>query len=220
MENSILDLENEVWTEIPNYNGLYQISNYARVKSFSRIINSSFNAKRRIKTKILKPNLTKCGYHRVVLSKKTILLHRLMMLTFVPNPENKRTVNHINGIKTDNRLENLEWATDKENVNHAISLGLSKPINLTGKTAYQCVNSKAVIQYDLNMNFINEYGSILEIKRQLGYSPWCISNACKKSENNIFKGFIWKYKYSDEKQNIKTRQMNKLHKELKLNFQV
>jgi len=77
----------------------------------------------------LKPGLTSVGYYSIVIcyngSKKTELIHRLVAKCFIPNPENKRTVNHKNGVKTDNHVSNLEWATDGENIRHAFRTGLS-----------------------------------------------------------------------------------------------
>lgn len=73
---------------------------------------------------IMKPFTDKSGYHRVKLLGKTCKVHRLVATVFIPNPENKPTVNHINGIKTDNRVENLEWTTFSENTQHAYDSGL------------------------------------------------------------------------------------------------
>lgn len=118
----IEDLEGEFWKWISGFEGLYQISNYARVKSFPR-----GNYK---KVKILKPVLTPQGYLRVILrngnKNKTIRIHRLVALAFIPNPENKPEVNHIDGNKFNNCVENLEWNTDTENKRHAIATGLQK----------------------------------------------------------------------------------------------
>ena len=93
----------EIWRDIDGYEGLYQVSNFGRVKSFQRG-----------KPRILKAFLNS-GYLSVVLYRdhkvKQCLVHRLVALAFIPNPEDKPLVNHINGVKTDNCVENLEWAT-------------------------------------------------------------------------------------------------------------
>lgn len=70
------------------------------------------------RNKFLKPNLTKEGYFQVNLSGKVYYVHRLVALKHLPNPNNYKIINHINGIKNDNRLENLEWCTQRHNINH------------------------------------------------------------------------------------------------------
>lgn len=81
------------------------------------------------KGKILKPKIDKYGYECVTLTKngkrKSYTVHKLVAMAFIPNPKNKKTINHINGIKTDNRVENLEWNTEKENQQHKWDNGLA-----------------------------------------------------------------------------------------------
>lgn len=115
----------EVWRDVIGYEGLYQVSDMGRVKSIGYD-----------KEKILKPGRDTGGYFHVNLFKdgikKLYKVHRLVCLNFLDNPENKEQVNHINGIKTDNRLINLEWNTRSENRQHAYNTGLqtsSKGIN-------------------------------------------------------------------------------------------
>lgn len=111
-------MSTEIWRGVAGYEGLYQVSNFGRVKSFHK------------GERILKPNQLEQGYLLVRLyhsgESRYVLVHRLVAEAFIPNPGGKPEVNHINGDKTDNHVENLEWATRTENVQHAFATGLTK----------------------------------------------------------------------------------------------
>lgn len=120
----------EIWKDILGYEGSYQISNLGRVKSLKRTVVFKKKFKKRIKERIMKPQIMAHGYLFFALSKngklKSKILHRLLAIAFIPNPKNKQTINHKNGIKNDNRLINLEWCTHLENTAHAKRIGLIK----------------------------------------------------------------------------------------------
>jgi hypothetical protein len=117
----------EIWKDVIGYEGKYQVSNLGNVKSLARIVYIS-NIPRNRKLMYLKPKISGVGYHQVCLQKESIrfyrLVHRLVAESFLGLNESKKYVNHINGIKTDNRVENLEWLTQSENQLHAYKIGL------------------------------------------------------------------------------------------------
>lgn len=125
----------EVWKDIPNYEGLYQISSQGRVKSLARTVTfNKFGSSRRLPLRILCHTINRHGYPYCTLCKngrtRHFLVHRLIMILFgPPQPEGKMLTNHKNGIKTDFRLCNLEWCNGSENVQHAYDTGLAKACN-------------------------------------------------------------------------------------------
>ena len=121
----------EAWKDVVGYEGFYQVSNMGNVRSVPRVLLYERNGntfKRNIPHKIMKPTKTEFGYLIVSLTKeKTKIqgrIHRLVAEAFLPNPENKRCVNHKDGNKENNCVENLEWVTYSENMQHAADSGL------------------------------------------------------------------------------------------------
>jgi len=134
---TINEVEKEFWKDIPGYEGIYQASSFGRIKSLAKIVNHNSGGKRKVAEKIFNIRLNAYGYCVVtVYSKgemKSKRSNRLVALTFIPNPENKPYVNHISGIKTDDRPNNLEWCTAQENSIHAVKMGLLKNSSMRGE---------------------------------------------------------------------------------------
>lgn len=116
---------------ISGYEGIYAVSNMGRIKSFSRYINAKNGSQRLTIEKIISPMVDKLGYCRVGLhlnwEMKLCVIHRLVAKAFIPNPEGKPQINHKNGNPSDNKVENLEWVTAKENVRHSWDILKRKP---------------------------------------------------------------------------------------------
>ena len=140
--------------------------------------------------KFMTYKIMKDGYVRMELYKdkkpKMFNVHRIVAEVFIPNPLNKPFVNHKDGNKQNNHIDNLEWVTQKENIEHAFRTGLSH--YQEKNTGYKC---KKVNQYDLNMNLIKEWLCISQIYRELGYSRERITTHCKN--NKPYKNCFWKF---------------------------
>ena len=119
---SLVDLPNEESKDIPGYQGLYQVSNMGRIKNLERDYFPGNNSVQHLNESIKKQQKNSNGYLQVSLFKngvrKSFSVHRLVALTFIPNPDNKPQVNHIDECKTNNKVSNLNWMTSKENCNH------------------------------------------------------------------------------------------------------
>lgn len=125
-------MDKEIWKDIESYEGLYQVSNLGKVKSLERYVNWR-NTKKLCKSFILKPYDNSFGYLIVKLCKegkmRNYRVNRLVAKAFIPNPNNRPEVNHLDGCKYNNCVENLEWCFPKENVAHAYKNNLvKKPI--------------------------------------------------------------------------------------------
>lgn len=128
----------EEWRDIPGYEGKYQVSSHGRVKSCSKTIAFCQGRTRDLMEKIMQTPMMYRGYHHVHLrhagDRKRFFIHQLVAIAFHPNPDGKPYVNHIDRVKTNNRVENLEWVTEKENTAHWMAddkakAAVEEPIN-------------------------------------------------------------------------------------------
>jgi hypothetical protein len=196
---------NEEWRDIPHYEGLYQVSNLGQIRSIDRVVRRGIGTTKMLKGIILNPLFQRNGYMFVILSKngktKRMAIHRAVALAFIPNPDNKSEVNHINEDKRDNRVSNLEWITIHDNRCYGtrIERGIAnrdqtgKKNGMFGRKGAMNPQSRKILQYDLSGNFIREYENIRIAAEMTNSNPSSISRVAKgyiKQTNS----FIWRYK--------------------------
>lgn len=183
----------EIWKDIKGYEGFFMVSNLGRVKRVPRISINKWSTETFLKEKILNPTLSYKGYPTVTLRKeknkdhKTFFVHRLVANHFLGNPENKQQINHIDGNKKNNKVDNLEFCTQSENIKHAYKIGL---INKKLKSQKFF---KPITQYTLDGKAIRDWESITSTSETLGISTTCIC-ACVRGRQKTSGGYLWKYK--------------------------
>lgn len=167
----------EIWKDIPEYEGLYQINNLGNVKSL-------YNYR---KGNILKPRL-KRGYYQIGLRKnnkrKWYAIHRLVAQTFIPNPNNLPQINHKDEDKLNNKVDNLEWCTASYNNSYGTRLQRVAQNNKLKKT---------VLKYDLEGNFIKKYVSLSEAKRENNIKSVSSIKSCCNKKTKKCKGYIYRF---------------------------
>ena len=203
--------EVEIWKDIPDYEGLYQVSNFGRVKSLY------FG-----KERILKLSINKYKYLTVILHKnkkqKSFTVHRLVCLAFTPNPNNLPCINHKDENKQNNCVDNLEWCTNKYNSNYGncrkkisdkmkgkykrennplygkhLSEETKQKMSNQRKGKPQYKHRKPILQYTLSGEFVKEWDSAKSASKGLNINGTHICSCCKGKRNKCG-GFTWKYK--------------------------
>lgn len=200
----------ENWKDIPNYEGIYKISSMGRIKSLAREKITRHGTPVKLKEIILKTRLSRTGYVLITLTKKSVAktfsVHRLVGECFLPIIKGKYCLNHKNAIKHDNRVENLEWCTRKENQKHAVDSGLAKGYkvelhNLDNKEV-KTFNSMEQVDY-----YLKKYrGYVNSNRRRLKKETFIIDN---------YMFVITKNKLKDNKMN-KVRELRKKFTKIKL----
>ena len=195
---SLEDFPNEIWIPIEGCVKRYSVSNYSRIKShkfyFYQNHRNGKIFKNNAPERILVQNKNTSGYYQVALEidrvRKIHRVHRIVSKAFIPNPNKKPQVNHINGVRSDNRLINLEWCTNGENQIHAYNV-LGKKGPRLG--VFNKETSKKVYQKTLTGEIINIFPSVAQAIRSIGFGT--ISNiACAaRGKTNTAYGYVWEY---------------------------
>jgi len=180
----------EIWKDVVDYEGMYQVSNLGRVKSLSRLRKSFNDSVCKVQERILKFKIDRYGYKVSTLTKnsklKSITIHRLVAKVFLPNPNNYPQINHINGNKLDNTVSNLEWCDNSHNMKECYRLGLIKP-----KKSKDNVLSKKVAKIK-DGEIIKIYDCIVDASKDNNLGKTAICN-CLNGRSKTSSGYNWIY---------------------------
>ncbi len=183
-------MNNEIWKQIECSEGIYEVSSLGNIRSIQRNLIRSNGRNHFVKSKNLRPAIDGCGYNRVAMSINgklvTKKVHRLVAEAFIPNHDNLPQVNHINGIKTDNRIENLEWVTNDQNIAHAIRTGLIK-MEYSDEEKKRSIN-KIIKKGSLNGFSKLSENQVIEIRKK--YLPGVYTREMLATEFNVKKATI------------------------------
>ncbi len=197
---SLRSFAGEIWKPFPGFEQTHGISNFGRVKSYSRKVHSPLTNGRTLLEIIRRLKLNTGGYPTITLSlgrsgaikKQTSRIHRIVAKVFLPNPENKRCVNHKNGIKTDNRVENLEWVTHSENSLHSYRV-LHRAPNRNRLGKYGRLNNLAavLVAFDPLTYEVEIYFGLKDASEKTGISAASI-NLCYNKKMKTAGGKVWR----------------------------
>ena len=189
----------EIWKDVKGYEGIYQVSNLGRVRSLDRMAGRN----RLYKGRVIMERTHNTGYKFVRLCRNNKFeqpsIHRLVAEAFIPNPNNKPTVNHIDENKGNNIVTNLEWATYKENCNHGtrnIRAHINRDEKKVGEKVRQTRKKLGMChkinQYDLEGNFLKQYECAYDACVVLNCKASGIGAACRHTLKT-YKGYKWEY---------------------------
>lgn len=190
----------EEWRTVPEWN-LYEISNFGRLRGKDRTIRENYRPYLR-KGRLLKPNKDRHGYYVFSFKqdgrKKELKIHRLVAMCFIPNPENKPCVNHIDNNPSNNHVTNLEWVTMQENTDWMIKQGRFKRtkqwldrLHESQSKDYKPIKGINIMTGE-KLYFVN-----LNSVRNMGFLPSSVCNCCK-GKRNKHKGYRWEYITKEE----------------------
>ena len=164
-------MKKEIWKDVVGYEGLYEVSNFGRVKNLDqlRMPQNAFH-----KAKILKPHLDKDGYPRIGMTKnkkrRNYTVHRIVARAFIPNPDNLPQINHKDGVPDNNHVDNLEWCTALYNIRHSVEIGLNP-------------NEQAIILKNLETGEEHYFQSQTKASLFLGKNESYVSHCLSRGEN-------------------------------------